>query len=104
DERVVARGGGRQLRRIADVTLDHAKVDIVLRQKGVAEEHRIVDRDLVALIEQLRHQQASAIARATRHENPVEEFIHGNAHYLVPRITNWYCCPSFETATSWPPQ
>ena len=24
--------------------------------------------------------------------------------YLVPGITNRYCSPSFETATSWPPQ
>jgi hypothetical protein len=23
---------------------------------------------------------------------------------LVPGITNWCCGPSFETATSWPPQ
>src|SRR5882724_4584851 len=30
--------------------------------------------------------------------------IYGNAMELIPRITNRYCSPSFETATSRPPQ
>ena len=68
--------------RIADVTLNHAKIRIVLRQKGVPEEHRIVDRDLVTLIKQLGHQQTSAVTRTTRDENAVEESVHGNARYL----------------------
>ena len=61
---------------------------IALRQEVVAEEHRVVDRDLVALIEQLGHQQAAAIARAARHENAIEE--------SYP----WQCPPDLRPQTS----
>jgi len=80
DERVMARSGRGEMRGIANVTLDHAKIGMALRQKRVAEEHRIVDGDLVALIKQLGHQQTSTITRAAGDQNAIEEFIPGNAH------------------------
>ena len=58
-----------QMLGIADIAFDHLQVRVVLGQEFAAVIEDVIDRDTVALIQQLRRQYASAVPGAAGDQN-----------------------------------
>src|SRR5262245_41493708 len=86
DHRIVPGNRGCELRRVANVAVDDPEVGIVTRQKGVAEEHDVIDRDLVATLEQLRDQPRPAISGSAGHQHFVEQSLHDFLYASLRRL------------------